>query len=73
MSLIATVEGLAPALGAPAGVTGVLDMVPYLRDTVRRATRPHRGTWLIWSVLAVVAYFSQRADGASLRTSTAAG
>jgi hypothetical protein len=48
-------------------------MVPYLRDTVRRATRPHRGTWLIWSVLAVVAYFSQRADGASLRTSTAAG
>jgi hypothetical protein len=65
MSVIATVEGLAPALGALAGVTGVLGMAPYLRDTVRRATRPHRGTWLIWSVLAVVAYFSQRADGAS--------
>jgi hypothetical protein len=65
MWLIGTLEGLVPALGALAALTGVLNMVPYLRDTVRRATRPHRGTWLIWSVLAVVAYFSQRADGAS--------
>ena len=28
-------------------------------------TRPHRGTWLIWGVLAVVVCLSQRADGAS--------
>jgi hypothetical protein len=56
---------LAATLGIVAGVVGVVDMLPYLRDTVRRVTRPHRGTWLIWSVLAGVALLTQRADGAS--------
>jgi hypothetical protein len=32
---------------------------------LRGSTRPHRGSWLIWSVLAVIAALSQRADGAS--------
>ena len=32
---------------------------------VRGTTRPHRGTWLIWSILAIVVCLSQRADGAS--------
>jgi len=31
----------------------------------RRTTRPHRGAWLIWSVLAVVVFGAQTADGAS--------
>ena len=57
--------GLAPALGVLAGVVGVADTIPYVRDTLRGATRPHRGTWLIWGVLAVVVCLSQRADGAS--------
>jgi hypothetical protein len=35
-----------------------------VRDTLRGATVPHRGTWLVWSVLGVVAVESQRADGA---------
>ena len=52
-------------LGLLAGLVGVADTVPYVRDTVRGRTRPHRGTWLIWGVLAVVACVSQRADGAS--------
>src|SRR5919198_3092921 len=56
---------LAPILGVLGGVVGVADTVPYVRDTVRGTTRPHRGTWLIWGVLAVVASLSQRADGAS--------
>ena len=56
---------LAPVLGVLAGVVGVADTIPYVRDTVRGATRPHRGTWLIWGVLAVVVCLSQRADGAS--------
>src|SRR3954463_14436575 len=55
----------APVLGALAAVVGIADTLPYARDTLRRATRPHRGTWLIWSVLAVVAYLAQRADGAT--------
>jgi hypothetical protein len=36
-----------------------------VRDMLRGATRPHRGTWLIWGVLAIVVCLSQRADGAS--------
>ena len=56
---------LAPLLGVLAGVVGVADTIPYMRDTLHGATRPHRGTWLIWGVLAVVVCLSQRADGAS--------
>jgi hypothetical protein len=56
---------LAPVLGVLAGVIAVADTVPYVRDTLRGATRPHRGTWLIWGVLAVVVCLSQYADGAS--------
>jgi len=55
----------AAALGLLAGVVGVADAIPYVRDVLGGSTRPHRGTWLIWSVLAIVACLSQRADGAS--------
>src|SRR4051812_27220539 len=55
----------APALGTLAALSTLANTVPYVRDTVRRSTRPHRGTWLIWTVLAVVACLSQRADGAT--------
>jgi hypothetical protein len=55
----------AALLGALAAVIGIVDTLPYARDTLRRVTRPHRGTWLIWSVLAFVAFLAQRADGAS--------
>ena len=56
--------GAAPILGLLAGALGVACTVPYVRDTLRRTTSPHRGSWLIWSVLEVVALESQRADGA---------
>jgi hypothetical protein len=55
----------APFLGVLAGLVGVADTVPYIRDTLRGVTRPHRGTWLIWGVLAIVVCLSQHADGAS--------
>jgi hypothetical protein len=56
---------IAPVLGLLAGLVGIADTIPYVRDTVGGSTRPHRGTWLIWSVLAIVVCLSQRADGAS--------
>jgi hypothetical protein len=34
---------LAPVLGILAGVVGIADTIPYIRDTVRCSTRPHRG------------------------------
>jgi hypothetical protein len=57
--------GVAPVLGVLAAVVGIADTIPYVRDTLGRSTRPHRGTWLIWTVLAIVVCLSQRADGAS--------
>ena len=57
--------GVAPVLGVLAGVVAVADTIPYVRDILRGTTRPHRGTWLIWGVLATVVCISQRADGAS--------
>jgi len=55
----------AAILGLLAAAVGVADTIPYVRDTLRGSTRPHRGTWLIWGVLAVVVSLSQYADGAS--------
>jgi hypothetical protein len=65
--------GVAPMLGVLAGLLGVANMVPYVRDTIRGATRPHRGTWLIWGSLAIVVWLSQRADGASWSLMLASG
>jgi hypothetical protein len=56
---------LLAVLGIGAGLIGVADTIPYVHDTLRGSTRPHRGTWLIWGVLAVVVCLSQYADGAS--------
>ena len=56
---------IVPVLGVLAGVIGVADTIPYVRDTLRGSTRPHRGTWLIWGVLGIVVCLSQRTDGAS--------
>jgi hypothetical protein len=65
--------GVAPVLGVLAGLLGVANMVPYVRDTIRGETRPHRGTWLIWGSLAIVVWLSQRADGASWSLMLASG
>jgi hypothetical protein len=54
----------AAVCGLLAGLISVLDGVPYIRDVLRGTTRPHRGAWLIWSSLTIVALLSQLADGA---------
>lgn len=51
--------------GVAAAVVSTVDAVPYVRDILRGRTRPHRGTWCIWSALGIVAFCSQLADGAS--------
>jgi hypothetical protein len=55
---------VAAVLGILSGIVSVLDPLPYIRDVLRGTTRPHRGTWFIWSALATVALASQLADGA---------
>jgi hypothetical protein len=58
-------DDLLPVFGVLGGIVGIADTVPYVRDTICGSTRPHRGTWLIWAILAIVASLSQRAGGAS--------
>jgi hypothetical protein len=49
--------------GIVAGVLQTLVYVPYIRDIARGSTRPHRGTWAIWTALSLIVLASQRADG----------
>ncbi len=39
--------------------------LPYIRDTLLRHTQPQRASWLIWSVLGSIAFFSQLYEGAT--------
>ena len=60
-------EAIGDVGAALAGVLGAgLSLVGsglYLRDIRRGSTKPHRGSWLVWSVIAVVAALSHGADG----------
>jgi hypothetical protein len=58
------VIGPGPAFGLLAGLAAVGCTVPYVRDTLRRVTVPHRGSWFIWGVLEVVPVAAQGHDGA---------
>ena len=49
-------------LGIAAGILSLIDPIPYLRDIMRGTTRPHRGTWGIWSVLGVIAFVAAIAE-----------
>ncbi len=55
----------ASVFGIGAGTLSLVGCVPYIRDVFRGMTRPHRGSWLVWSALGVTAFASQLADGAS--------
>lgn len=39
--------------------------VPYIRDTLAERTQPERASWLIWSTLGSIAFFSQLYEGAT--------
>ena len=53
------------AFGAIATVLSIVAFLPYMLHTLRGRTRPHRACWLIWSVLAVISFFSQLYEGAT--------
>lgn len=50
----------AAVLGAVLSCCGT---AAYLRDVRRGRTVPHRGSWLVWSVIALVALLAHGADG----------
>jgi len=52
-------------LGIVTGIVISLGYIPYIRDTLRRKTKPQRSCWLIWLVLGGIAFSSQLSEGAS--------
>lgn len=44
----------------------IIAFSPYIRDTLAGRTKPHRASWLIWSVLAAIAFASNLSDGIHL-------
>jgi hypothetical protein len=52
-------------IGIASGLVMMGASVPYLIDIVKRRTRPERASWLIWTVLGTIAFFSQMAEGAT--------
>ena len=51
--------------GLTSGIISTFAYLPYILDTLRGQTVPQRASWLIWSVLGSIAFFSQVFEGAS--------
>ncbi len=52
--------------GLTSAVLSTFAYLPYIIDTIARRTQPQRASWLIWSVLSGIAFFSQLYEGANL-------
>jgi len=51
--------------GYVSGLLFVFSAIPYIRSILKGKTKPQRITWLIWTVLVFIAFFSQLAKGAT--------
>lgn len=60
-------SGFSPlmAFGLMSAILSTFAYLPYIRDTWAGRTQPQRASWLIWSVLSVIAFFSQVYEGAT--------
>lgn len=52
-------------IGAIAGVLAAISYIPYTIDVLRNKAKPERASWLIWTVLILIAFFSQVSKGAT--------
>ena len=51
--------------GYLSGIAILLSFFPYVRDIFLDKTKPERASWLIWTVLGLISFFSQWAKGAT--------
>lgn len=61
------INGLGPLalFGIASAFLSTIAYLPYIIETVRGQTRPQRASWLIWSVLSMIAFASQVYEGAT--------
>ncbi len=51
-------------LGVLSGIVTLIGYLTYFRDIFRGCTKPERASWFIWSILGIIAFSSQYAEGA---------
>lgn len=51
--------------GAAAGVIAILAVFPYIKDILKRKTRPNTVSWSIWTLLLLISIFAQWSAGPS--------
>lgn len=51
-------------LGLIAVAISIFSLFPYIFDILKKKTKPHLYTWVIWTPLTFMAFFSQIADNA---------
>jgi hypothetical protein len=47
-------------------IIGILAFLPYFRDVLRSTTKPHPFTWVVWTLINLIAFFAQVAGGGGL-------
>lgn len=52
-------------VGIVSGLVMMGASVPYVIDILKKKTKPERASWLIWTILGTIAFFSQMAEGAT--------
>lgn len=63
--LLVLTPGVRALFGGLATFLSAIAFVPYILNTLKGGTRPHRASWLIWSVLATISFFAQVHEGAT--------
>lgn len=65
--MIEEIMGLGPLAfcGLVSAVLSTFAYLPYIRDTLMHRTQPQRASWLIWSMLSMIAFWSQVYEGAT--------
>ena len=51
--------------GYTSAVISIVMIIPYVWDILHRKAKPERGSWLIWTVLGFISFFSQMSKGAT--------
>jgi hypothetical protein len=57
--------GLLATFGILSAVVNIIGLFPYVRDTLRRKTKPERATWWVWLMIDTVAFIAQAGAGAT--------
>lgn len=51
-------------LAGAVSIISLLSYLPYMRDCIRKRTRPHIFTWVVFAMLTAIAWWAQVQDGA---------